>query len=125
MAARCFCGAKYRTSPSTYSALSGSAFAQPVSYSAVESLSKERRAGKPAFHAWYSFRESRVVILDVCQILQVRRMCRVSGTAFFCRTGKQDAEGGGRSEIVPGEGRKCANPSPARVVDVEAWVLDP
>lgn len=36
------------------------------------------------------------------------------------------ADGGGRSEIVPGEGRKCSNPSPARVVvDVEAWVLDP
>jgi hypothetical protein len=36
------------------------------------------------------------------------------------------AEGGGRSEIVPGEGRRCASPSPSRVVvDVEAWVLDP
>ena len=36
------------------------------------------------------------------------------------------AEGGGSHEIVPGEGRKCVSPSPARVVvDVEAWVFDP
>jgi hypothetical protein len=36
------------------------------------------------------------------------------------------AEGDGRSEIVPGEGRKCAGATPARVVvDVEAWVVDP
>lgn len=36
------------------------------------------------------------------------------------------AEGGGSFELVPGEGRKCATPTPGRiVVDVEAWVLDP
>lgn len=36
------------------------------------------------------------------------------------------AEGGGTHEMAPGEGRKCASPSPARVVvDVEAWVFDP
>ena len=36
------------------------------------------------------------------------------------------AEGGGSYELVPGEGRKCTSPSPARVVvDVEAWVFDP
>jgi len=36
------------------------------------------------------------------------------------------AVAGGTSEIVPGEGRKCVSPTPARVVvDVEAWVVDP
>ncbi len=36
------------------------------------------------------------------------------------------AEGGGRYEMVPGEPRKCASPTPSRVVvDVEAWVFDP
>ena len=36
------------------------------------------------------------------------------------------AEGGGQFESVPGEGKKCAAPTPARVVvDVEAWVFDP
>ena len=36
------------------------------------------------------------------------------------------AEAGGSYEMVPGEGRKCIGPSPARVVvDVEAWVLAP
>lgn len=35
------------------------------------------------------------------------------------------AEGAGHLEMVPGEGRKCATPAPARVVvDVEAWVHD-
>src|SRR5687767_4775654 len=36
------------------------------------------------------------------------------------------AEAGGSYEIVPGEGRKCVAPAPARVVvDVEAWFLAP
>lgn len=36
------------------------------------------------------------------------------------------AEGGGSFDLVPGEGRKCATPTPGRVVvDVEAWVVDP
>lgn len=36
------------------------------------------------------------------------------------------AEGNGKFETVPAEGRQCVEATPARViVDVEAWVVDP